>query len=147
MKTKIITLLGVVLIGIGLAGCSCDCFRDKGKDAPAMTQEAIQNEEASSYMTFTQERFDALRGTQKFVVFFYADWCGTCRKWDKNMRKTEGSLPADAMVLKIDYDTEKDLTKELQVTSQSTAVFFNEKGEVVETVMDPSMETIQNFFL
>jgi len=146
MKTKIITLVGVVLVGIGLAGCGCGCVENKGGEASVMTQEAIGNEEPSAYMTFTQERFDALRGNKFFVVFFYADWCGTCRTWDKSMRSFAAELPSDAMVLKANYDTDTELVKALHVKSQSTAVLFDAKGEILNAVMDPSMDDIAEFF-
>ncbi len=147
MKTKIITFFGVAIVGIGLVGCDCGCSKHNESDTTSMmTQEAIQDEEQSSYMSFTQERFDTLRGEKKFVVFFHADWCGTCRKWDEHMREIAADLPADAMVLKADYDTNKDLVKALHVKSQSSAVFFNADGEILDTLMDPSMEEVQKFF-
>lgn len=151
MKTKLLTLLAVATIAIGLTGCNsdCDCKKDSMKKMENRQKEnptEMPSNESTQYKLFSQSEFDKIRGNKKLVIFFHADWCETCAKWDKKMQETTKNLPSDAIVLKANYDTEKQLVKDLHVKSQSSAVFFDEKGEIIDTLMAPDMETITSFF-
>ena len=140
MKNKIAMIAAVVLLAVGMTGCGIGKTPEK-----IMTKEEMKmmNEH---YKDFTQSEFDNLRGNKKFVAFFHADWCSTCKKWEKELLSTLPELPTDAVVLKVDYDKEESLKKELNVKSQSTAVFFNEKGKITNTVIDPDMNEVKTFF-
>lgn len=136
MKNKILMLLGVAIITIGLTGCNFE------KTPAKPLAESGQNK----YIDYSAEKFAEIRGKQKFVVFFHANWCGTCRAWEKNIIKTAPELSKDAIILKANYDEEKDLLKKYHIKSQSSAVFFNKKGEVTDTIVDPGMNKVKEFF-
>lgn len=167
MNKNVLAVLAVSLMGVTLGGC--DMAYDHGhgddhmmtKEGKAMHEEAVMDEVVTldmdemtdapkmmaKYAEYSAEMFAALKGNEKFVVFFYADWCSTCRKWEKGLQENIATLPEGTLILKADYDIEKDLAKELGVTSQSTAVFFNMDGTVAEMSIDPSIEKLNTFFV
>lgn len=157
MNKKLLTVLAVGVVGVALAGCDHEM---EEKDVP-MVAEVVMDEAVildmeemtdapkmmAKYTEYSAEMFEMIKGEQKFAVFFYADWCSTCRKWEKNLQANLASLPEGTLILKADYDTEKDLVEELGVTSQSTVVFFNMDGSVAEIGMDSSPEELKAFFM
>lgn len=115
--------------------------------AVSETQAAqIEGVDLAHYTDYSTTKFDMLKGSQKFVVFFYSDWCGTCRAWEAKVKEASSMLPMNTIILKANYDEDKDLVKAWHVKSQSTAVFFNQNGEIVDTVLDPSLEKLSSFF-
>ena len=56
------------------------------------------------------------------------------------------ALPAGSVILKADFDTDKDLVAKYEVASQSTLVFLDENGAVVEKLLDPPMEKLAELF-
>jgi peptide-methionine (S)-S-oxide reductase len=82
-------------------------------------------EHAATGATFSQYRpydpvlFRSLQDRQ-ILLFFHADWCPTCRNFEKQILET--TLPKNVIILKVDYDTATDLKKKYSVVSQSTWV-------------------------
>lgn len=74
---------------------------------------------------------DKLSSDKTNVLFFHATWCGACKKADKNLKKEMSSFPTDLQVLKVDYDSNKDLRTKYGVTSQHTFVVVDENGEML----------------
>lgn len=69
------------------------------------------------------------------VIDVYADWCPTC--------KAQAPIVADLVkqpefkdftVLKVNYDTQKNVRRELDVPKQSTLIVFRGKREVARSV-------------
>ena len=111
------------------------------------TNDLIVNEEdAGKYITYSAEAINKVKGNQKFAVFFHAEWCGTCKAWEKDLQANMANLPEGTVVLKADYDNEAELIKEYSVATQSTVVFVNADGTVAETIIDPKMEKVMEFF-
>ena len=65
------------------------------------------------------------------VLFFSAAWCPSCVAADKNF-KAETSLSIDTDILKVDYDSNKDLRDKYGVTSQHTFVLIDAEGNLVK---------------
>jgi thiol:disulfide interchange protein len=139
---KILFLLSFALL---ISGCQC-CQKDKNTSTVSKSETETSKQEmyTQNYKPYTQEGFTTLKGKQPFAVFFYADWCGTCRNWETKVLET--NLPERAVILKADYDTETELVKSLKINKQSTAVFFDAEGNVVKKEMDPSMEVLTEYF-
>ena len=71
----------------------------------------------------------AQKAGQAVALHFHADWCPTCRAQAKTfdaMAKQPG-LPVTLMV--VDYDSERELRKELGVRSQSTIIVYRGSKE------------------
>lgn len=65
---------------------------------------------------------------KKILLFFHADWCPTCRNFDKQI--AEMTLPQDVIILKVDYDTATELKKKYSILSQSTWVQIDTTGKM-----------------
>lgn len=64
----------------------------------------------------------------KPVLFFKASWCPTCQAADKAFLGNLDKIPAGVTVLKVDYDTEKDLKAKYGITYQHTFVQVDANG-------------------
>ncbi len=99
----------------------------------------------ASYEEYSSDRLEELKGTQKFVMFFHADWCPLCKRLEK-LIKSDLSSFGSAVILEVNYDTEVELKKDYGVTAQTTVLFFDENGEVMEKKVNPSVDAIRDFF-
>lgn len=61
------------------------------------------------------------------ILFFYAPWCVECRGFEKAINDSE--IPDGVQILKVDYDSSKELRKQYGVTIQSTFVRVSSAGE------------------
>lgn len=71
------------------------------------------------------------------VLFFYANWCPTCKPADEDFTKNSSKIPTDVQLIKVNYNdtetdqVEKDLAKQYGVTYQHTFVQIDASGKVV----------------
>jgi thioredoxin 1 len=99
---------------------------------------------AGEIKPFDQATFDRLQSAGKpVVIHVHAGWCPTCRQQnpiiDALMKRPEY---ATFTVLKVDYDTQKDVRAALHVKDQSTLIVFRGRNEVARTVADVNPQTI-----
>lgn len=71
---------------------------------------------------------EALASGQKVALFFHATWCPSCKALDKAINSSLSSIPADTLIVKVDYDTSTDLKKKYRVVGQHTTVILNADG-------------------
>lgn len=64
------------------------------------------------------------------VLFFHADRCPTCRAAEKNF--AESGIPAWLHIVKVDFDTEKDLRVKYNVLTQTTFVHIQQDGTLIK---------------
>lgn len=90
---------------------------------------------------------DALAAAEKagqpVALHFHADWCPTCRAQDKALESMKGEKGLDLTILKVNYDTEKDLKKRFNVRTQSTMVVLKGTKEVARLAGDTSADGIR----
>jgi len=97
---------------------------------------------------FDQTTFDALRAAgNPVVVHVHAPWCPVCRK----QAEVISSLESDAQfknvtVLRVDFDTEKDVQKALDVKARSTIIGFKGNAEVGRSTGDTDPDKIAALF-
>lgn len=80
------------------------------------------------------------------LVEVHADWCPTCRA----QTATLGKLAADArfkdfVVLRVDFDSQKDDVRKLNARSQSTLIVYRgtqERGRVVGDAAEASLNAL-----
>jgi len=99
---------------------------------------------AAETKPFDQATFDALRAANKPVlVDVYADWCPTCKQQEPLISALIGSPEfKDYTVLKVNFDTQKDVRKTLRVNYQSTLIVYRGKQEVARSTGDTNKDSI-----
>ncbi|MBI2356814.1 thioredoxin family protein [Candidatus Dojkabacteria bacterium] len=85
--------------------------------------------EVGTYTTYSPTK---LKANVTNVLFFYADWCPSCRGFDSDLVLNINRIPKDLNILRVDYDTETKLKKKYSVTLQHTLILVDEKGELLE---------------
>ena len=90
----------------------------------------MMQKKESGYQTYTPELVEsALKIKQKVVLFFAASWCPSCKALDVAIRSDLGSIPADSLIVKINYDTSTALKQKYGVVTQHTTVVLNSDGQ------------------
>ncbi len=99
---------------------------------------------AAEIRPFDQATFDALRAANKPVLIdVHADWCPTCKRQEPLIAALIASPEfKDFTVLKVNFDTQKDVRAKLHVEQQSTLIVFRGKQEVARTTGDTNKESI-----
>ena len=94
--------------------------------------------------SYDQVTFEQLQAANKpILIDVYADWCPTC----KQQAPIVSDLMArpefkDYTVLKVNFDTQKDVRRTLRVAEQSTLIVYRGRKEVARTIGDTSKESI-----
>lgn len=94
------------------------------------------NESGGQYLPFTATVLSSTANTRR-VLFFYANWCPTCRPADQSFSEKKAQLPVDVSVIRVNYNdtetdqTEKDLAAQYGVTYQHTFVQIDAAGNEV----------------
>ncbi len=86
----------------------------------------------------------AQKADKPVALHFHADWCPTCRAQDKALQALKAEPGLEVTVLKVNYDTEKDLKRQYKVQSQSTMVVLRgdkERGRLVGDTAEAAIRT------
>ena len=99
---------------------------------------------AAETKTFDQATFDALQAANKPVLIdVYADWCPTCKQQAPIVAALMASPEfKDYTVLKVNFDSQKDVRRTLRVAEQSTFIVYRGKQEVARSIGDTSKDSI-----
>jgi thioredoxin 1 len=96
-------------------------------------QTAGQNETKESagiYTEYSSEKL-AMHEGKDIVLFFKADWCPSCRGLDKDIKENMSQIPANIVILDVDYDEYTDLRQKYGVTTQHTLVQVSSNGDLI----------------
>lgn len=73
---------------------------------------------SGEYTTYSPE---AVKNAKwKIILFFYADWCPSCKATDKDILWKK--VPEDLTILKVNFDNSSELKQKYEVLSQTTFV-------------------------
>lgn len=99
-------------------------------------------------LPFDQKEFDNLRAAGKpVVVHIHATWCAVCKKQaDVVSLLVKDKQFENLTVLRADFDTEKELMKNLNVAYRSTFVAFKGSSEVGRSAGETSQDSISALF-
>ncbi len=108
---------------------------------PGEDEEMAMEDDPFMYEAYSEAAFAAAQSEGKSsAIFFHADWCPTCAAMESTINENMDNLPDGSVMLKADFDTEKDLLQEYGVTMQSTVIFFDSAGMETARAMDPSVD-------
>jgi thioredoxin 1 len=116
--------------------------------AVSLVATAAIAQSAGSGAKFTQAAFDAAQAAGKpVVVEVTAPWCPTCKAQapiiNSLMAKPEMK---GVTLLKVDFDSQKDVLKKLNVSQQSTLIAFKGKAETSRSTGDTTQAGIEKLF-
>jgi thioredoxin 1 len=103
-----------------------DKMVDKKMDDKMMKDEKAM-EAKGVYAPYEASKI-AMANNSKVVLFFHAAWCPTCRAAEKEI--LEVGVNNGVIILKVDYDSAKDLKAKYGVTTQHTFVQIDATGNV-----------------
>ena len=100
------------------------------------SEAAVQADNSSlsqRYVDYSEANLaKATENDGKAVLFFAAlAWCPSCQAADKDIQANFSKVPSDVTILRVDYDTAKDLKQKYAITMQDTFVQVDGNGEEV----------------
>ena len=100
---------------------------------------------AADVSPYTPEAFAAAQAADKpILVAIQAPWCPTCAMQKPVLQQIEAEGDyKDLRVLMVDFDTQKDVVRQMGATMQSTLVVFHGKQEVGRSVGDTNADSIR----
>lgn len=137
MKTIWLTLVVLFLIGTGVFVYSSK-QRSSGESV-SPKNDIVEQDKASDdsrYIVYSKANLEDAKNTRR-VLFFYANWCPTCRPADEAFSQNENKIPQGVTLIRVNYnDTEtdqeeNDLALQYGITYQHTFVQIDENGNVV----------------
>ena len=143
MKVSLIFIIILIISGLGIGIFTLSQI-NKPK-LPSTTQNvetAVRDEQPvehlgnSRYVEYSKEVLDRTAGGKR-VLYFYANWCPTCRPADANFKANIDKIPEDLTLIRVNYnDTETDqeeeeLAAKYGITYQHTFVQIDGNGEVI----------------
>jgi len=87
---------------------------------------------------------EAEKANQPVALHFHADWCPTCRAQDKVVQALKTEKGLDLTILKVNYDTEKDLKRRFKVNAQSSLIVLRGQKETARLIGDTSTASIRD---
>ena len=93
---------------------------------------------------FDQAGFEAAQAAGKpILVEIHADWCPTCRAQEPIISELmRDPKNADFVVLRVDFDQQKDVVKRLRTQYQSTLIVFRGKKEISRSTGETRRDAI-----
>lgn len=100
------------------------------------------------YIDYSQQAFENVIAQNKIpVIFFRADWCPTCRTFERELTTNPNLLRDDVVILKADYDNELDLRRQYGVTLQHTLIQLDNEGNEVYSWSGGGVQTLNDFIV
>ena len=104
----------------------------EGEDA----EEAMEMKTSGAkYVQYSEDGYETI-ADQRHVLYFYANWCPTCRPADAEFQREMSSIPDGLTVVRVNYEdddtdaAEEALANQHNITYQHTFLLI-ENGEVI----------------
>ncbi|OGK33137.1 hypothetical protein A3E10_01040 [Candidatus Roizmanbacteria bacterium RIFCSPHIGHO2_12_FULL_37_23] len=126
-----ITILAVVALGI--------MFLTKNQQVDTTTISgpvSMDTAKSEQYVEYSQAELEKASQKRR-VLFFYANWCPTCRPADESFNENQANIPEDVVVIRVNYNdsdtdqAEKDLARKYGIGYQHTFVQIDSEGNQV----------------
>lgn len=112
--------------------------KETAKPADSMVKEEVMMKKDEGSMMVKGGRYVAYDASKiafakegKVILFFRASWCPSCRALDADIKANLAQIPANVLILDVDYDKYGDLKKQYEVTYQHTMVQVDETGKQI----------------
>lgn len=110
----------------------------EGEDTTTDKSDSTMMNSNERYAEYSPDAYQAASGNRR-VLFFYANWCPTCRPADTAFRENRSQIPEDVVLFRVNYNdtdtdqAEKDLAAKHGITYQHTYVQVDVNGNAVTT--------------
>lgn len=96
---------------------------------------------------FTKEAHaKAMAEGKTTLVFFHAPWCPVCKAQEPKVLAHLNSDARDVVAFRIDYDSNMELRKEMNVQKQSTLILYSGMKELARLSYKSDDKSIDEFF-
>lgn len=75
----------------------------------------------------------AQQAGQPVALHFHANWCPTCRAQEKSFKSLQADKDLNMTLLVANYDSERDLRKQLKVRAQSVVIVYKGRQETARS--------------
>lgn len=133
--SKFLTVLTLGLTTLLLASCaSAGPVATTTEPEPSISETprdtATTTELAGDYIPYESFMTSGDKySNSKVVLFFNAVWCSTCQQARENIEASLGQIPADLVIVVVDFDSSIELRKKYGVTVQHTFIEIDSAGE------------------
>lgn len=86
---------------------------------------------SGQYFDYYSGVFDNFEPGNTIILFFKANWCGTCSDLDKDIQANQAKIPKNIYILKVDFDKDIAMTAKYGVSVQHTLVATTYNGEML----------------
>ena len=133
----VVTVISLRFIGseCGIFGKFSECAKSNNTIRSVQTSQnktaEIATEGGGRYVLYSPE----LVGSEDItVLFFYASWCPSCTELKKNLENDiqNNNIPANMIVLEVDYDKNKELRRKYDIVTQHTLVWVDQDGTQIK---------------
>lgn len=149
---RLAMMVGAVTFGVsaGLQAQQMGMSASAPKPAMTMSQDMKDMKDmkmAHGFAPFTKEAFKAAADSGKTtLVFFHAPWCPVCKAQEPKVLAHLNGDAKDVVALKVDYDTNMDLRKEMNVEKQSTLILYSGAKEIARVSYKSDDASIDELF-
>lgn len=143
MESKLVVMLAAFMIS--MSACNEENHEKVRKTdnnvSHTITQKETflqQSDNQIKWMYSLPEGLKAARKSSKLLmVDFYADWCGWCKKLDRETYTDREviKLSNDFICVKVNTDKNPEASQQYRVSGLPTIVFLNSNGEIIENVV------------
>lgn len=91
----------------------------------------------NKYVEYSPEVLDLNKDLRR-ILYFYANWCPTCRPADVNFKANESRIPEGVVLIRVNYNdsdtdsNEEKLATQYGITYQHTFVEIDEEGNELQ---------------
>jgi thioredoxin 1 len=107
-----------------------------GSGADPLQEPVGSIDEGARYVVYSEGVIEKAKGKRR-VLYFYANWCPTCKVANEDFSENSSRIPEDVVVIRVNYndsDTdrdEKDLAQKYGITYQHTFVQIDDEGKEI----------------
>jgi thiol:disulfide interchange protein len=169
MKRSILTILSLALIVTLGQGCapaqsrrdtpteptqvapndSTNTIAERRNDEMSANDPVANLSGSATYEPYTKEAYEEAKGSGKpILLFFYANWCPTCKVDEPILKKIIQETDADIIAFRVntlDSDTdadEEELAEEFGIFIQHTFIFIDRNGNPLNQIIGTQGEKL-----